>query len=122
MSLSADLSSDDLKDRLRDPRHLQRLLAEVIAADGLERGRLAAEIHDGAVQALSATSLRLGQLRRHLDDPNRVEELLSKVEEALAEASMQMRAVMARLQPDQPTYAGQTSIRLALYQLGEERQ
>ena len=98
------------------------MLAEVIAADDLERGRLAAEIHDGAVQALSATSLRLGQLRRHLDDPNRVEELLSKVEEALAEASMQMRAVMARLQPDQPTYAGQTSIRLALYQLGEERQ
>ena len=123
MSLSADLSSDDLKDRLRDPHQLQRVLAEVIAAHDLERGRLAAEIHDGVVQAITAASLRLGQLRRHLDDPTRVEELLSKAEEALAEASRQMRELLAGLQPDQPGAPGrQTSIRSALDQLGEERQ
>ena len=123
MSLSADLSSDDLKDRLRDPHQLQRVLAEVIVAHDLERGRLAAEIHDGVVQAMTAAGLRLGQLRRHLDDPTRVEELLSTAEEALAEASRQLRELMAGLQPGQPGAPGRrTSIRSALDQLGEERQ
>src|SRR5262249_39092638 len=47
--------------------HRQLLLADLVAAQELERRRVAAEIHDDAVQAMSAVALRAEQLAGSLD-------------------------------------------------------
>jgi PAS domain S-box-containing protein len=76
----------------------QRLFARLIAAQEEERLRIASDIHDDTIQAMTATSLRMQQLRRHLTDPGQIE-LLSRLEDAVRESITRLRRLMFDLRP-----------------------
>lgn len=76
----------------------QRLFARLIAAQEEERLRIASDIHDDTIQAMTATSLRMQQLRRHLTEPGQIE-LLSRLEDAVRESITRLRRLMFDLRP-----------------------
>jgi PAS domain S-box-containing protein len=76
----------------------QRLFGRLVAAQEEERLRIASEIHDDTIQAMTATSLRMQQLRRHLTEPGQVE-LLAKLEDAVRESMVRLRRLMSDLRP-----------------------
>ena len=76
----------------------QALLRELAQAREEERGRIAADIHDDAIQTLSAANLRLQQLRLRLHDP--VErQVLEKLQDALNLTLSNLRQVIYDLRP-----------------------
>ncbi len=72
--------------------------ARLMAVQEQERSRIASEIHDETIQAMTATSLRMQQLRRHLTDPGQVE-LLTRLEDAVQKSIGQLRNLMFDLRP-----------------------
>ena len=76
----------------------QQLFARLIAAQEEERLRIASDIHDDTIQAMTATSLRMQQLRRHLSDPAEIE-LMSRLEEAVRQSITRLRRLMFDLRP-----------------------
>jgi len=76
----------------------QRIFARLISAQEEERLRIASDIHDDTVQAMTATSLRMQQLRRHLTDPDQVE-LLGRLEVSVRESIVRLRRLMFDLRP-----------------------
>ncbi len=76
----------------------QRIFARLVAAQEEERLRIASDIHDDTVQAMTATSLRMQQLRRHLTDPAQIE-LLTHLEDAVRESIVRLRRLMFDLRP-----------------------
>ena len=76
----------------------QRIFARLIAAQEEERLRIASDIHDDTVQAMTATSLRMQQLRRHLTDPDQIE-LVTRLEDAVRESIVRLRRLMFDLRP-----------------------
>jgi PAS domain S-box-containing protein len=97
----------DMTDRKETKRKLdetfetvqrQRLFARLIAAQEEERLRIASDIHDDTIQAMTATSLRMQQLRRHLVDPAQIE-LLTRLEDAVRESIVRLRRLMFDLRP-----------------------
>lgn len=76
----------------------QQLFARLIAAQEEERLRIASDIHDDTIQAMTATSLRMQQLRRHLSDPSEID-LLKRLEEAVRESITRLRRLMFDLRP-----------------------
>lgn len=76
----------------------QRLFARLIAAQEEERLRIASDIHDDTIQAMTATSLRIQQLRRHIEDAGQIE-LLTRLDEAVRESINRLRRLMFDLRP-----------------------
>jgi PAS domain S-box-containing protein len=76
----------------------ERLFAHVVRVQEEERLRIASDIHDDTVQAMTAASLRLQQLRRHLT-VERDLELLTKLEQAVQESIERLRRLMFDLRP-----------------------
>jgi PAS domain S-box-containing protein len=98
----------------------QRLFARLIAAQEEERLRIASDIHDDTIQAMTATSLRMQQLRRHLTDPGQIE-LLSKLEDAVRESITRLRRLMFDLRPASLDRSGlAAALRELLERLHEE--
>jgi PAS domain S-box-containing protein len=108
------------QDESFDLAQRQRLFARLIAAQEEERLRIASDIHDDTIQAMTATSLRMQQLRRHLTDPGQVE-LLSKLEEAVRDSITRLRRLMFDLRPASLDRSGLSSaLRELLERLHEE--
>jgi PAS domain S-box-containing protein len=100
----------------------QRLFARLIAAQEEERLRIASDIHDDTIQAMTATSLRMQQLRRHLTDAAQIE-LLSRLEDAVRESIVRLRRLMFDLRPASLDRSGLASaLRELLERLHEETQ
>jgi PAS domain S-box-containing protein len=77
----------------------QRLLAHhLIRAQEEERQRIASDIHDDTIQAMSAAGLRLQQLRKRLATPSELE-TLKKLEDAIQHAINRLRRLMFDLRP-----------------------
>jgi PAS domain S-box-containing protein len=77
--------------------HRRRLLVDMVAAQEHERRRIAGEIHDDAVQAMSAVALRAEQLAGSLDSvaAGRLQRLLDVVRDATG----RLRQLLIQLQP-----------------------
>jgi PAS domain S-box-containing protein len=82
-------------------RHLaerRALLAHLVNAGEEERARIAMDIHDDSIQAITAAGMRLQILRRRLDDPEQIE-LLDELEETIRLAISRLRHLLFELRP-----------------------
>ena len=84
---------------------LQRSLAErrallehLVSAGEEERERIASNIHDDSIQAITAAGIRLQTLRRELDDPKQLD-LLADLEETIQLSISRLRHLLFELRP-----------------------
>jgi signal transduction histidine kinase len=84
----------------------QRLLAELIAVEEDERKRIAGDIHDDTIQALSALLLRLEMIETKMDegDPRRAS--LTEAREAARDSVGRLRHLVFKLSPPALETAG----------------
>ncbi|MCU0788083.1 MAG: PAS domain-containing protein [Verrucomicrobia bacterium] len=82
-------------------RHLVRLTERMVDLEERERRRISSLIHDTVVQSLSLSNIRLGAVRKALDQPGLEQERtqLEAARELIAEGIAQCRLVMADLTP-----------------------
>lgn len=76
----------------------RRLMAHLVQAQEEERRKIAADIHDDSIQAMTAASLRLQQLRRHVTGEQE-QELIARLDEAVRESITRLRRLMFDLRP-----------------------
>jgi signal transduction histidine kinase len=112
---------DDVRQRLETARQTpdtrRRLLADIVHAQEEERRRLAGDIHDDAVQAMTAVLLRIGLLGSRLDKPDQVS-LVEELEESIRDTIGRLRRLIAGLSPPELDRAGLApAVRSALEQL-----
>ncbi|GAA2614436.1 hypothetical protein GCM10010399_51600 [Dactylosporangium fulvum] len=74
------------------------LLDDLILSQERERARIAAGVHDDSLQVITAATLRLQHLRRRLHDPTDLE-MLSRLEESLAQAADRLRRLIFDFRP-----------------------
>jgi PAS domain S-box-containing protein len=82
-------------------RHLaerRALLAHLVDAGEEERKRIAMDIHDDSIQAITAAGMRLQILRRRLEDPEQLK-LLDELEETIQLAISRLRHLLFELRP-----------------------
>ena len=103
-NISHALDGFDAADRLADAaRERADLLGRLVAAQEEERARIAADVHDEPVQALAATDLRLGLLRRRIEEraPDLVDDV-ALIQAALARTTHGLREMLFELEPTEP--------------------
>lgn len=76
----------------------RRLLAHLVSALERERLRIARELHDDAIQVMSAVGMRLGSIRQWPTDAEKLEELPA-LEQAVAESIARLRELILELRP-----------------------
>jgi signal transduction histidine kinase len=117
---------DEVRKRLeiarQSPDTRRRLLADIVHAQEEERRRLAGDIHDDAVQAMTAVLLRLGLLGARLEKPEQVS-LVDELEVSIRDTIGRLRRLIAGLSPPELDRAGLApAVRSALEQLKLEFQ
>jgi signal transduction histidine kinase len=115
------LEIDDVRRRLggarQSPDTRRRLLADIVHAQEEERRRLAGDIHDDAVQAMTAVLLRIGLLGARLEKPEQVS-LAEELEQSVRDTIARLRRLIVGLSPPELDRAGLASaVRSALDQL-----
>ncbi|HXF37380.1 MAG TPA: PAS domain-containing protein [Actinomycetota bacterium] len=98
-----------LRDTMRERR---RLMAKLERAQDEERRRIAADIHDDPIQAMSAASVHLQALMAGEEDPAR-RSALGEVHAAVAEAIERLRHLLFELRP--PSVEGGLAGAVAAY-------
>jgi signal transduction histidine kinase len=81
----------------------ERLLEDLAQAEERERSRIAGEIHDETVQALSAVSLQLEGIGRDFGEP-RAKQALSAIGESIRDTTRHLRVLIFELMPP-PDYS-----------------
>jgi PAS domain S-box-containing protein len=89
--------SRDITQRLRAQEERRVLLARVVNAQEDERRRIAVDVHDDPLQAVTALGLRLELLRPHVDPEGA--ELLGKLGTTVERAQTSMRTLLFELRP-----------------------
>ena len=117
---------EEVRQRLESARQTpdtrRRLLADIVHAQEEERRRLAGDIHDDAVQAMTAVLLRIGLLGSRLDKPDQVS-LVEELEESIRDTIGRLRRLIAGLSPPELDRAGLApAVRSSLEQLKLEFQ
>jgi two-component system, NarL family, sensor kinase len=88
--------------QLRDSQHeRESLLLRLIRASDVERGRIAASLHDGPVQDLSGISFSLGAAARDVErlDRESLRTVLSRAAGVTRESMRQLRSLLVTLHP-----------------------
>jgi signal transduction histidine kinase len=102
------------------PASRRRLIADIVHAQEEERRRLAGDIHDDAVQAMTAVLLRIGLLGARLEKPEQVG-LAEELEDSVRDTIARLRRLIVGLSPPELDRAGLASaVRSALDQLKRE--
>lgn len=83
---------------MSEDMHRQALLRQLTKAREEERARIAADIHDDAIQTVSAANLRLQQLRLRLHDPA-ARQVLDRLQDALNLTLSHLRQTIDDLRP-----------------------
>jgi len=76
----------------------RRLVGHLVRAQEEERRRIAGDIHDDSIQAMTAASLRLQQLRKHMTTEQQ-QEVITRLDEAVRESITRLRRLMFDLRP-----------------------
>jgi PAS domain S-box-containing protein len=114
-----DLSeSYGLLRRAHDER--RRLMGRLVRAEEAERRRIALDLHDDAIQELTAAGLRLAAARRR--DGEDLDSTLSSVEGLMSRTIARLRRLVIELRPEALDRPGgiQTTLRAKLRELEEE--
>jgi PAS domain S-box-containing protein len=82
----------------RDLAERRAMLAHLVAAGEDERARIAGDIHDDSIQAITAAGMRLQILRRSLEDPEQLQ-LLGELEETIRLSIARLRHLLFELRP-----------------------
>jgi PAS domain S-box-containing protein len=88
----------DVTERRHGEQDRRRLLADLVQAQEDERRRIATEIHDDPVQAMTAVGMRLESLRRRLSGPGEAE-ALDEVAGTVRETVARLRRLLFELRP-----------------------
>lgn len=83
--------------RREEERRRRELLQRVVDAGNEERGRIAVGLHDDVIQALAASALEVGAVRRHPEHD--ADEALARVEETLRRTIGTLRRLLFDLTP-----------------------
>jgi signal transduction histidine kinase len=83
----------------------RRLLARLLVAQEEERLRIAGDIHDDPIQAMTAAGFRIASLRRLLTEPDQ-EEALDRVAASVSKTVDRLRHLMFELRPPSLDNAG----------------
>jgi signal transduction histidine kinase len=97
----------------RDHAARRELLSHLVAASEEERRRIAGDIHDDSIQAITAAGIRLDILRRSIDDPGQLE-LLGELERTIQLSISRLRHLLFELRPPALDNEG-LSAALAMY-------
>ncbi|HEX3606412.1 MAG TPA: PAS domain S-box protein [Candidatus Dormibacteraeota bacterium] len=90
--------ASDITDLYRADQERRRLLSQLVTAQEAERTRIAYDVHDDSLQAMTAIGIRLEQLKRRLTLPRDLE-LVSCIDATLADAVRRLRALLLELGP-----------------------
>jgi PAS domain S-box-containing protein len=90
--------SRGLEALLSEERSRQVLLRQLVRAREEERARIAVDIHDDAIQLLSAANFRLQQLWLRIHEPM-AREVLGKLQDALSQTLIHLRHIIYDLRP-----------------------
>jgi PAS domain S-box-containing protein len=82
----------------RDLAERRALLAHLVTAAEEERARIAGDIHDDSIQAITAAGMRLQILRRKLHDPEQLK-LLGELEQTIGLSIERLRHLLFELRP-----------------------
>ena len=111
-------SVEALRRSNEERRHLLSHLSQV---QERERSRIAGEIHDDSIQVMTAIGIRLGQLRRMLDQADELE-VVNDVEANVSLAIARLRALLFDLRPPVLERDGLApALRLCLEQLAADK-
>jgi signal transduction histidine kinase len=88
----------DVTEQVRSQEERRRLLSRLLSAQEEERTRIASDIHDDPIQAMTAVGFRLEALRRMVDDPE-TSEMLTGVTGSVSKAVDRLRHLMFELRP-----------------------
>jgi signal transduction histidine kinase len=76
----------------------KRLVGHLTQAQEQERGRIASDIHDDSIQAMTAVGIRLETLRRRLTEPEQLR-VLEDLEETVVLSIARLRHLLFELRP-----------------------
>jgi signal transduction histidine kinase len=76
----------------------RRLITSLTHAQEKERGRIAADIHDDSIQAITAVGMRLVMLKRVVSDPQHLS-MLSELEGTVVTSIARLRHLLFELRP-----------------------
>lgn len=108
----------DQVERTADAR--RRQIVDIVSIQEQERHRLAGEIHDDALQAMSAVLMRLGMVSRRISDPDE-RAVIEQLEASAREAIRRLRRLLTGLQPPELERFGLTAaVRSALEHLEQD--
>ena len=89
----------------RSPGTSRRMVADIVHIQEEERRRLVGEIHDDAVQAMTAVLLRIGLLGTKLEKPDQVQ-LAHELENNVRDAIARLRRLLIGLSPPELNRGG----------------
>ncbi len=105
----ADEGMRSLFATLQEADHERRvLLTHLVGAQEAERERIAADIHDDSVQAMSAVALRLEMLRKTALEPDAAA-MVRRLEETVGMATTRLRHLLFELSPPALEHGGLAS-------------
>jgi PAS domain S-box-containing protein len=97
--------ANDITDLYRADQERRRLLSQLVNAQEAERTRIAYDVHDDSLQAMTAIGIRLEQLKRRLTAPRDLD-LVSCIDATLGDAVRRLRALLLELGPPKLEGAG----------------
>jgi signal transduction histidine kinase len=102
LEAAVEQRTEQLRENLRRLERLDRdrrmLLSRLLQAEEQERKRVANDIHDDAVQVMTAVHMRLQLLRKRIDDPELAE--LLDLEEVVRLSTERLRRLLFDLRPE----------------------
>ena len=87
-----------LKKLRASDRQRRHLLAAMVNAQETERRRIAADVHDDSIQAITAANIRLGLIRKRVRDPA-LDEQLGEFSSVLGECVSRLRRLVFQVRP-----------------------